>query len=94
MAAAAVVYGMVVLALKLAGAHEAPGYASLLAPFTFLAGIQLIVIGVLGLYLGRVYDEVRSRPLYLVRETHGFVPGGDRRPDMLSAPILSHVLRS
>ncbi len=49
-----------------------PGYASLLVTITFLSGIQLIVIGIIGLYLARIYDEVRGRPLYLVRESRGF----------------------
>ncbi len=38
----------------------------------FLGGIQLITLGVLGEYLGRVYEEVKGRPLYLIREKYGF----------------------
>jgi polyisoprenyl-phosphate glycosyltransferase len=76
MVAAAIGYGMLALALTLAGIHDLPGYALLLATIMFLTGIQLVVIGVLGQYLGRVYDEVRNRPLYLVREAHGFASSG------------------
>jgi dolichol-phosphate mannosyltransferase len=71
LAFASVVYGMVAIVLKLAGENLVPGYASLLAAITFLSGIQLAVMGVVGLYVGRIYDETRARPLYVVRETHG-----------------------
>ena len=77
MALGAVAYGAVAIALKLAGLPYVPGYASLLVTITFLSGIQLIVIGIIGLYLARVYDETRGRPLYLVRETRGFTPRGE-----------------
>jgi glycosyltransferase involved in cell wall biosynthesis len=77
MAIAAIGYGVLAVALKLAGLPYVPGYASLLVTITFLSGIQLIVIGILGQYLARVYDEVRGRPLYLVREAHGFFPRGE-----------------
>ena len=76
MAAASVAYGVVVIALKLAGLAGVPGYASLLVTVTFLSGVQLIVIGMVGQYVARIYDEVRARPLYLVREARGFAAGG------------------
>jgi dolichol-phosphate mannosyltransferase len=77
MALGAVGYGLLAVALKLAGLPYVPGYASLLVTITFLSGVQLIVIGVIGLYLARVYDEVRGRPLYLVREARGFAARGE-----------------
>jgi dolichol-phosphate mannosyltransferase len=45
---------------------------------TFLAGMQLLSIGILGQYLGRVYDEVRQRPMYIVESAYGF--GENPRP--------------
>jgi hypothetical protein len=78
MAIGAVAYGAVAIGLKLAGLPYVPGYASLLVTVTFLSGVQLIVIGMVGQYVARIYDEVRARPLYLVREAHGF---GDRGQD-------------
>lgn len=68
----AVGYGLLAIALKLAGLPYVPGYASLLVTIVFLSGVQLMVMGMVGQYVARVYDEARARPLYLVREARGF----------------------
>jgi len=80
LAFASVIYGMAAISLKLAGEALVPGYASLLFAITFLSGIQLAVMGMVGLYVGRIYDEARARPLYIVRETHGL--GGKEAPEI------------
>jgi glycosyltransferase involved in cell wall biosynthesis len=46
-----------------------PGYTSLLVAVLFLGGIQLLTIGILGSYIGRIYTETKRRPLYIVAET-------------------------
>ncbi len=48
-----------------------PGFATLIVSVTFFAGVQLISLGVLGEYIGRVFAEVKGRPLYLVQERLG-----------------------
>jgi len=47
------------------------GWASLMVTLIFLGGIQMISIGIIGLYLGRQYSEVKRRPIYVVSETYG-----------------------
>lgn len=49
--------------------HGFPGYASIIVSILFLGGIQLLSIGLLGQYIGRTFEEIKSRPLYIVEKT-------------------------
>jgi dolichol-phosphate mannosyltransferase len=66
------VIGMIVaILLRLSNIHALEGQTTTLVTVLFLGGVQLIFLGVLGEYLGRIYDEVKRRPLYIVAETLG-----------------------
>jgi polyisoprenyl-phosphate glycosyltransferase len=58
----------IVAALRLAGSHFFEGQTTTLVSVLFLGGVQLISLGILGEYVGRLYDEAKGRPLYIVRE--------------------------
>ncbi len=60
-----------------------PGFSAITVTVLLLGGIQLITIGIIGEYVGRIYDEVKGRPLYLVRARHNF-PAGE--PDTTPLP--------
>lgn len=60
------------------------GWASMLVAIAFLGGVQLIVLGVLGTYLGRTYGEAKLRPLYVVAELHNLEP--EHRPTRAVLP--------
>jgi dolichol-phosphate mannosyltransferase len=58
----------IVIAFRLAGSNAFFGQATTLIAVLFLGGVQLISLGILGEYIGRLYDEAKHRPLYIVRE--------------------------
>jgi dolichol-phosphate mannosyltransferase len=70
----------VVVALRLSGSYL-PGFGSVTILVLLLGGIELIAIGIIGEYVGRIYDEVKGRPLYLVRARRNM-------PDRASQPGL------
>jgi dolichol-phosphate mannosyltransferase len=66
----AFLYGLYAIAMKLVFHHVIPGWTSLAVLVSFLSGVQLLTLGVLGEYLGQVLEETKRRPLYLVLEEH------------------------
>ena len=64
-------YALIVLVQTLVLGVDVPGYPSLIISVMFFAGVQLITLGVIGEYLGRVYEEVKARPLFIVAEVVG-----------------------
>jgi glycosyltransferase involved in cell wall biosynthesis len=80
------VVGIAAIVAKLAGAYTVSGWASIVVVVSFLGGIQLMLMGMMGLYIGRIYEEVKARPLYVVREAHGLA-GGHPLPTEAEEPI-------
>lgn len=70
----AITYSVVFLLYTLIFGRDLPGFPSLIVSIMFFSGVQLIVLGVLGEYVGRVYEEVKARPLYIVADEIGFSP--------------------
>jgi polyisoprenyl-phosphate glycosyltransferase len=70
--AASILFGVSAVVSKLAGLDVVPGWTSVMILVGFVGGVQLIVLGIIGEYVGRISDEVKGRPLYIVRAAHGF----------------------
>lgn len=66
----AFIYILVVIGLKIAGINF-PGYTSLMASILLLGGVQLLVLGVIGEYVGRIFEQGQARPLYFVDRVQG-----------------------
>ncbi len=81
--AVAFVYAIVVVSFKLFSLKPpgyTPGWASTIVAILFLGGVQLISLGILGEYIGRIYDEVKGRPLYLISDI-------ERSPTLLQRSV-------
>jgi dolichol-phosphate mannosyltransferase len=71
----AMLYGAALLGCRISGVGMfgrpvVDGYTTTIVSILFLGGVQLMCVGILGEYIGRIYDEVKRRPLYLVRKLH------------------------
>jgi polyisoprenyl-phosphate glycosyltransferase len=77
--------GFVYALLKIAGVPFPLGNPTIVILVLFLGGIQLVSIGILGEYIGRIYEEVKERPRFIVESSHGF--------DSTRGPIPEHELR-
>lgn len=71
-AAVAMTAALALIIRVLVVGRDVPGYASLMVVVLFGFAVQMIAFGILGEYIGRLYEEVKGRPLYLVRERVGF----------------------
>ncbi len=68
----AAAYALYVVAMWIAGANLARGWSSIIVVMTLLGGANMLMTGVLGVYIGRIYSEVKRRPLYFVDRAVGF----------------------
>jgi glycosyltransferase involved in cell wall biosynthesis len=78
--ALAFAYAGFLVARTLINGVDVPGYASLMVVVLLFGGLNLLTLGIIGEYLGRIYTEAKARPLYLVRDLHGFDAPEDRGP--------------
>jgi glycosyltransferase involved in cell wall biosynthesis len=72
LSAVSFVYLLIVLCQKLFTDSTVPGWTSIIAMNLFFDGILLIILGIIGEYIGRIYDESKNRPLYIVSKKVGF----------------------
>ena len=84
----AFVVGIFEIALRLFTGYNLPGYTSLIFAILFLGGVQLIGIGILGEYIGRIYEEIKMRPLYLLAGVERADPAPVAEPSS-SAPSMT-----
>lgn len=70
--AISIIYALYIMARTLVSGTDLPGWATIIVSVSFLGGVQLLSIGLLGEYVARIFNEVKRRPNYIVAERHGF----------------------
>lgn len=76
----AILYGIWTVIQRLAGAEYVPGWASLFVATVLLTGANMTMLGVIGLYVGRIYTQVKGRPMYLIDSVVSAPASGDGEP--------------
>ncbi len=81
-AVGAIGFGIAIVIEHFVRGHDVPGWATLVTSLMFFSGVQLLSIGILGEYVGRIFDEVKQRPIYLVasEQGRGLAPGETPAP--------------
>ena len=69
-AASAFCYLAYAVGLKMFGGESVPGWTSVLASVLLIGGVQLLILGIMGIYLGKLFLQSKSRPQYVVRQTY------------------------
>ncbi|MGW6565293.1 glycosyltransferase family 2 protein [Streptomyces sp. NPDC054975] len=77
LSALAALYAIWITVSAITQGVSAPGYVTLVAIIVGLGGVQMIMLGLIGEYIGRIYYETKRRPHFLVKETHRTVPRGN-----------------
>ena len=65
----AFLYGIYILFLALFHGSPVTGWSSLIVSIYFMGGVTIAILGIIGIYLGKTYDETKSRPLYVINHT-------------------------
>jgi len=88
---ASIIAGGSVLVHKLVWGIPLPGYALLACGFFFVGGVQMLLLGIVGEYIGRIYTQVQQRPLYVVQEQSNLRTASALTPAMspTAQPITS-----
>jgi dolichol-phosphate mannosyltransferase len=77
-----ILYGIItIIRFLMSDGTFQPGWASIIVVLSLLSGVQLITLGIVGEYIGRIYDEVKGRPLYLISDKIGFDQPRVKQPE-------------
>ena len=82
----AFLYAAFAIVRKLVDGTTVEGWASLIVVVAFLGGLQLLALGIIGAYVGRIYEQIKDRPLYVIAEVRS-----SRAPDAVSVPANEYV---